>query len=391
MVEFDKIEDLDQLKAWLETLDLRISRAIAARSAMRALPALMDVVDETFNKTPGASLLLSGLRATLISGGASTCPHTDMNRLQAAALSAADSADSAAHSAALSAALSAAHSAHSAARSADSAADFARSAVSAVSAAHSAARSADSAADSAARSAARSATFTDADRGRDGDPHQIFAAPLWPNGDDVAHLLKMWSDFEVQPDPDGTWNFWRTWYRGMLIGEPIDWDLQLQVALIDDKIWEAGPKAVAKGIERIRAKFELEQEVRRLKEQLVTQEQDNASPQIGDNGGPPLDALPAKAFKKDILLLWEDIDELEAEITKPEPSPAVLKRVAQSLSEIALRIAAYCSTTMDVSVKAAAKTFGATLGSIGATEIVKPGSIEAVAKAIGKFLTALAN
>lgn len=104
-----------------------------------------------------------------------------------------------------------------------------------------------------------------------------------------------------------------------------------------------------------------------------------------------MDALPTKAFKKDILLLWEDIEELESEIAKPEPSASVLERIAQSLSEIAVRIAAYCGTTMDVSVKAAAMTFEATMGPMGATEIVKPGSIEAVAKAIGKFLTTLAN
>ena len=144
MAEFDKIEDLDQVEAWLETQDVRISRAIAARAALRSLPALMEVVDQTFNKTPGASLLLSGLRATLISGGASTCPPPDMKRIRSAALSA--------------------RSAHSAAHSADSAADSA---------------------------AALSATFTDAGRGRDGDPQQIFAAPLWPNSDAIAPLLKM--------------------------------------------------------------------------------------------------------------------------------------------------------------------------------------------------------
>ena len=39
----------------------------------------------------------------------------------------------------------------------------------------------------------------------------------------------------------------------MLEGKPLDWDLQLQVALIDEDVWDAGPKAVAERIARIEA------------------------------------------------------------------------------------------------------------------------------------------
>ncbi len=38
----------------------------------------------------------------------------------------------------------------------------------------------------------------------------------------------------------------------------MDWELQRRVALIDDAIWEAGPKAVAEEIERIRARYDVE-------------------------------------------------------------------------------------------------------------------------------------
>ncbi|MCD9149481.1 hypothetical protein [Pseudophaeobacter flagellatus] len=41
----------------------------------------------------------------------------------------------------------------------------------------------------------------------------------------------------------------------MLTGEPIDWDLQLQISLIDDTIWAAEPKAVAREIERIQTEM----------------------------------------------------------------------------------------------------------------------------------------
>ncbi|EBA15495.1 hypothetical protein RSK20926_14796 [Roseobacter sp. SK209-2-6] len=239
---------------------------------------------------------------------------------------------------------------------------------------------------------ALSAALTDPEPGQYLDSHDVLEKPLWPANIASASTLGAWASFRHTMEGSTTWAFWTAWFQGFLDGKPLDWELQRRVALIEDAVWEAGPEAVAKEIERIRTKFELEQEVATLKEQLSAQQQALArNPQIGDNGGPPMDGPNAKAFKKDLVLIWSDIEELETELAKPEPSPSVLKRVAQSLSEIALRIAAYCGATMDVSVKAAAKAFGATMGPVGATEIVKPGSIDAVAKAIGKFLTSLAH
>ena len=48
------------------------------------------------------------------------------------------------------------------------------------------------------------------------------------------------------------WTFWREWYQSFLDGKPLNWGLQRRVALIDNAIWDAGPEAVAKEIERIR-------------------------------------------------------------------------------------------------------------------------------------------
>lgn len=377
-----KIKDLGQLKTWLQTQDVRISRAIAARASLRSLPALMAVSDQIIDTTTGAELLLAGLRATLISGVASTCPPRDMKHIETAAVSARSAARSA-----RSAIDSNFHSAaHSAANSAFLCADSATH-----SAALSAVHTARAAGSSTRSDILLSAIFSDAEAAKNGDPHQIFAGSLWPRPQDADPLLAMWHTFEAQPDPTGIWSFWRDWYRGMLTGAPMDWDLQLQVARIKDEIWEAGPEDVAKEIERIQAKFVLEQEVKRLKEELTALEQATSSPLIGDNGGPPMDALPAKAFKKDLVLIWSDIEELETELAKPEPSASVLERIAQSLSEIALRIAAYCGTTVDAIVKEGAKTIGKGAGGLIVAEYVKPGTVDAVAKAIGKLLSTLAN
>jgi hypothetical protein len=44
----------------------------------------------------------------------------------------------------------------------------------------------------------------------------------------------------------------------MLDGEPLDWDLQRAVALIEDEVWQAGPEAVAERIRDIEAAFIVE-------------------------------------------------------------------------------------------------------------------------------------
>lgn len=51
------------------------------------------------------------------------------------------------------------------------------------------------------------------------------------------------------------WSYWQRWYEGMLNGEPLPWDLQRDIALIDNEIWEAGPDAIAEEIARIEEEF----------------------------------------------------------------------------------------------------------------------------------------
>jgi hypothetical protein len=135
--------------------------------------------------------------------------------------------------------------------------------------------------------AALSAVFSDAEAAKNGDPHQIFTGALWPRPQGAENLLAMWETFAALHDPTGIWTFWRDWYRGMLTGAPMDWDLQQPMALIKDEIWKAGPEDVAKEIERIQAKFVLEREVKRLKEELTALEQATSSPLIGATDGLP--------------------------------------------------------------------------------------------------------
>jgi hypothetical protein len=65
------------------------------------------------------------------------------------------------------------------------------------------------------------------------------------------------------------WGFWARWYQGMLDGEPLDWDLQRAVALIDDTVWIAGPEAVAERIRDIEKTFVEERRAANQAEFLV--------------------------------------------------------------------------------------------------------------------------
>lgn len=49
--------------------------------------------------------------------------------------------------------------------------------------------------------------------------------------------------------------FWERWLMGLLVGEPLDWNLQWEVAMIPDEDWDKGPEHIAEVIARIEARM----------------------------------------------------------------------------------------------------------------------------------------
>lgn len=208
-----KIIDEDSAEAWLKThSDQRVHVAFATRAALRGVGGLGFAKPETLGR-----LALLVLRAMLTSGVAGTWPTPEVS----------EPVKSAAYSAAATAA------AYSAAAT-DSAI-------------------------TAAAAAAYSACEQDAGFLESMDLRAVFKEPLWPKeprGDVPADepnglaegYAKLTDFFDSDPQ---VWGFWKLWLEGMRNGQPMDWGLQEQVALIPDDIWEAGPEAVAKEIRRI--------------------------------------------------------------------------------------------------------------------------------------------
>lgn len=85
-------------------------------------------------------------------------------------------------------------------------------------------------------------------------------APLFGNvGEHSGTLFDEVAPFTDYLQRNEPFRFWSEWYQGFLDGEPLDWELQRRVALIDNDIWEAGPEAVAEEITRIEADYQAEQ------------------------------------------------------------------------------------------------------------------------------------
>ncbi|QWV07859.1 hypothetical protein KQ247_13590 [Ruegeria pomeroyi] len=409
------VNNEEELEEFLRALPHRARVGFAARAALRVAPYTFryrDHVDENFD---GSVFLLACLRANLVSGVAGTWPTHDTREIVSAARSAASAARSALSAAR--SALSAAHPADSAALSArsarsalsaalsadsaDSAALSARSALSAALSADSAARSAALSADSAARSALSAALSADsaalsadsaALSAAPDQSQQIFATPLWPA--QVPEKVSEAVETFEEAAPGTPWAFWARWYRGMFDGKPLDWELQRQVALIDDAIWKAGPKAVAQEIARIERLFELEHEIAALKATLPPRMALSSTSLIGDNGGPPLNDGVQQAVRGDFVLIWDQIEALEAEITKPEPSLGKLKKIAKALLDISVRIASYCGGKIDLALTEASKEAGKAVVKLGAPIAVaslaaQNEGIQQVAKAIWAFVKTL--
>ncbi|MBY5987630.1 hypothetical protein [Roseovarius atlanticus] len=115
---------------------------------------------------------------------------------------------------------------------------------------------------SVARFAARSVKFSRTEKAAfiavedsNSSPEDVWRIPLWSSGSAPPDVKANWDDFSALSQQVSYWSFWKTWFDGFLRGQPLDWELQRRVALIDNHIWEAGPEAVATEIERIKAAY----------------------------------------------------------------------------------------------------------------------------------------
>ncbi|MCB1341651.1 MAG: hypothetical protein KDK24_11450 [Pseudooceanicola sp.] len=234
MVEIADIEDEKSLREWLVTRSREGAVWIATRAAMRVLPLYWEWAftgrERKDDLTP-----LPFLRCVLISSVAAVRP-TENIRSAAASAYAVDANASAGDASAY-----AACAAVGAANDAAYAADIDAAAILAAAASHAAAAA------YAVANDAWIATRTDCAYLESG---WMSASPaLWPDRDNpIAATWLGVKNRATEPE----WAFWITWYQDALAGVKPDWNQLERIALIDRAIWEAGPKAVAAEIDKIK-------------------------------------------------------------------------------------------------------------------------------------------
>ncbi len=249
------ITDRESLRRWLKDRPQEICVLMAARAALRVYPTLLHYGIGAGEERQ--RMLLAANRALLTSAAAAIGPAAGLKDRNARA--AARFAASATHAATEGIARPAARAAHASAYAAASSADAESFAASATAAAHAAANSATArAADARAAAGTYSDISKDASQIDDegGVRGNLLRSRLWHSNAMPEKLAADWEAVLATPGVrSGQWRFWIDWYEGFLTGEPLDWGLQREIALIPNEDWEKGAEHVAEKIAKIELKF----------------------------------------------------------------------------------------------------------------------------------------
>ncbi|MEM9709333.1 MAG: hypothetical protein AAF871_11120 [Pseudomonadota bacterium] len=157
---------------------------------------------------------------------------------------------------------------------------------------------------------------------------EILATPLWNGGKEPAELRDALGDERdlLQSGPE--WDFWRRWHRGALVGQPIPWDVQREVALIPNENWEKGAAHIAELIQGIEKKFEpddpLDNEAAKKQVQRILKSA--LKSEVEARGLGQLIAMAIDAYRREISNALPDA------LEPLEQLPPVLNQIALVLS-----------------------------------------------------------
>ena len=406
MVKVSEIKDRESLEEWLldrpedETKQFAVS--IAHRAAMRVLPVYWE-----WRIEPTEEHYLTAFRCNLISGVARKMPTPEIRDAAFAARATANAAEESAM------AISVDTTYDTAAASAISAAAFAVS-----TAASTSPLTANSSALAAASAAADAAHFfVDAETGSElaaanapavlwkqirtdcaaletGD--MLLASPLW-NGDEnpfqkeweaVRNSLPVATPARSEETARGAlpvdWSFWINWYQDALEGREPDWDMLYEIALIPDEDWQKGPVHINNQvIAGIVEKYRLRRDVQDFRKELKAVRKTTIAP-IGHNNPPERIENEAEAVAvTQFEIIWEASGEAEEELSKPKPSPTVLKRIGTVILRAIAEVGKYGAKLGDVVLKATAATVG---GGVGAYLISKGPEIQLWAEQLLEYV-----
>lgn len=231
-----KVWNRRRIETWLIDEPREVIIAVATRAALSATPFLASGYPKKLGVEPQTSLIFSLFRATLTCAVAATVQKEKVKTAAAATYATTDVDAAKPVAAAGYAAGAVNHDAEHAIVISAGAVDYA-------------ARAASATPDVAAF---WEQVGFDVDIVTVGD--RLLEQPLWSKAppDVVTRLRDELNDW-LSRAPG--FAFWSRWYAAMEAGQPMDWDLQTEIALIPNEIWKAGPEVVAAEIARIQFKY----------------------------------------------------------------------------------------------------------------------------------------
>lgn len=336
-------ENEADLRAWLELQTPEMCTLFSTRAAARVFP----LVARSHNSND--RLALATGRALLTSGVAARMPAQKIKEARDAAF------------------VAAAAKAATSPKASDAAANdcVAGSIAYAADAAYSDHADAAKAADAAASGAGgflqlvEGTPFVEEYADRQFDFQTLLSSPLWPGREEPKWLQLATNERNDFWETGASWAFWRRWYHGMLIGQPLDWELQRRVALIENDIWEAGPDKLADEIARIEAAYEVEKRASELEAKAQTGVQ--ASRGIGDNN-PPSPIEDAIKTSDGVTIIWAAAQELKEEAQIETPNKDRVKKAAGVLVGVLKACGLWAGKKLDKGLDAAITSAGKEIG-----------------------------
>ncbi|MDP5220280.1 hypothetical protein Q5Y75_24110 [Ruegeria sp. 2205SS24-7] len=171
-------------------------------------------------------------------------------------------------------------------------------------------------------------------------------------------------------------SFWTEWLDSLASGEPLPVELLTRVALIDNVVWDVGPRAVAQEIARIRTEMALTELPRALISTVTNRHG------VGGNN-PPKEIEDVQVLGSSITLIWDAAAGIEEEVASDAPDRDRVAACLQALKTGLAAIVKWCGRKVDLTVDTLIK-WGIPSG--GAYLVTQPEKVEALIRAAEGWL-----
>ncbi|MEM1150586.1 MAG: hypothetical protein AAGI03_08510, partial [Pseudomonadota bacterium] len=218
----------------------------------------------------------------------------------------------------------------------------------------------------------------------------VWTRPLW-KGRNV--FFEAWETTKTAwMGAEAPWPTFARIYDDFWVGRAPDWDYLKQIVLIDSKIWEAGPEAVAKALAIIDAQRRLSVQAEALldearKGNAVRQQEPIAG--IGHNQPPEsIEEEVASQIQGAGFEAQEAIEEIASELKETKPDEEKLEKSSNKLLDALLVISKYCGGKLDLAIDTLIK-WGIPAGCTWA--VAKYTELSALANGVKEFIKLIAG